>query len=99
MKPLEKPLTRDQIKELQKDSGVLTVVIPMDFYDLVDNDMEGVNDIAECDIVDSGGTLTDISYKPVGVDNGSILVEITGVVIFFDEEDDEENEEDDDIED
>lgn len=89
MKPLEKPLNRKQVKEIQKPNGFITVVVPMDFNDLIDNDLEGVNDIAE-ELILKEGNLSDITYKPVGVaPDNLILVEVTAEVEFWDGEDEE----------
>lgn len=95
MPALKKPLTLEETRKALDDEGYLSVVVAFSFYELVDNDIEGINDLAESRIVEKG-ILADISYKVVGVltptdaGAGDVLVQVTAEVDLSLYEDDEE---------
>jgi hypothetical protein len=85
------PLSRKELDGLADAEGYVSVVVPFDFYELVDTDIEGVNDLAADKIGD--GLISDISYEVVGFGaNNEIHVEVTAQL--GDDLDDEEDQED-----
>lgn len=91
IKAISQPLCSNEMKIIiYEKNGMCEVIVPMDmefFYDGID----AVNDLAQELIVgdnkveindeDMRVSVTDISYKPVGVENGSILVQVHCVLI------------------
>ena len=83
MKVLTEPLNSAEIQNMLEER--CTVIIPMDLDDWALG-IDGVNDIAEGKIVGlnqveidgemNSVSISDISYTPVGVENGSILIEV-----------------------
>lgn len=89
---LEKPLTLEEVKRLRdKDNGI-TVRVWFGLDELIDNDIEGINDLADDKILESG-YLSDISYKVCGhreatdQATGDVLIEVTAEVDVSDYED------------
>ena len=86
MKKITSPMSPEQVQKVMDENNRISVVIDFDFSDLVDNDIEGINDIAEERILQEGN-LSDISYKVVGhippigdEDCGGVLVQVDAVV-------------------
>ena len=77
-KVLRKPLGKRWKRAVNKD-GYLTVTVPVDFNQIVDNDLEGLNDILDSLILGDtvAGSLSDISWHPVGIEKDAVLLEVT----------------------
>jgi len=67
---LTKPLTQVQLDALRNDNDRVTVEVSVPLSDLIDNDLEGLNNLIEELILDrDGGTesmMSDIYYAVVG---------------------------------
>jgi len=78
---IEAPLERSEISRLFPD-GQLSVVIKVPLGKLIcsssDNSYDGMNDLADEEILGwgSGGSLMDLSFKPVGVEGENVLVQV-----------------------
>jgi hypothetical protein len=80
---LEQPYTRKQIETIQNTAGSMSGIISVDLHELIDNDFEGLMDIAEERLI-AEGVLGDITYKIVGTGlNNSIHLYVDGVVELF----------------
>lgn len=83
MQPLTQPLTKAQVRDnAEANDGKLVVVIALEFGQIAcssdDNTYDGLNDIADEEILGfGGGSLLDLSYRPVGVQDTKVLVEVT----------------------
>lgn len=77
-KVLKKPLGK-RWERLVNNQGYLTVTVPIDFDTLVDTDLEGLDDILDGLILGDNvsGSLSDISWKPVGTRGNAVLLEVT----------------------
>jgi len=77
-KVLKKPLGKRAKRLLNKD-GYLTVIVPLDFDELLGAGVEGLDDILDGLILgdDVSGFLSDISWKVVGAKKGALLLEVT----------------------
>jgi hypothetical protein len=77
-KVLRKPLGK-RFKSLCNEDGYLTVIVPLDFDEMLSQDIEGLNDILDGLILGeySSESLSDISWKVVGTSKEAILLEVT----------------------
>jgi len=85
MDTLKAPLTMEQIVDMTKEDSYLRAIpVTVDFYELIDGDLESFLDKLSEAVTGSEGGLTEISYRPVGVtDDGRIVVAVTGDVSDF----------------
>ena len=84
----EKPLTKAQLKDLADPSGRADdIVVPIDLSDVIDNDLEGFNDLI-CEAVGSQ-LMQSISWHVVGHDDNTLHIEVHGDVSLDIEEDKE----------
>jgi hypothetical protein len=89
----EKPLTKEQLKELADPSGwVDDIIVPIALNDIIDADIEGFNDLI-CEAVGSP-LMQNISYHVMGHDDNVLHIEVHGDVSLDIEEDEDEHEED-----
>ena len=65
---LASPLTKEQINKLiDEDVAVVDAIIEVSLSELVGNDIEGLNDLAQERVVgDGGASLADIGYQVAG---------------------------------
>lgn len=64
---LASPLTKEQINKLiDEDDAVVDAVIEVSLSELVSNDIEGLNDLAQERVVGDGVVLVDIGYQVAG---------------------------------
>ncbi|MFG1872116.1 hypothetical protein [Micromonospora arborensis] len=92
--PLTKPLTRRQVAQ-RAIEGWLTVVVAVDYGELIAGGVDGANDLLSKAAVGDPTALADIEHSPVGLaDNGeTLLVEVAGDVSAWlagDDSDDDE---------
>lgn len=91
LKPLSKPLTREELEKLKDENGNVTVRLIFDIEGAYFNSLDSMNDEVSERITDSECGLTDISYNPVGIlladkinnSKNSVIMEITGNVSDF----------------
>ena len=79
----------DKIAKFDAD-GWVEFDMPVDFDALLDNDsgIEGINEMVD-EFVDRGHLLMDLSYKPVRVEKGNIVIHVTADANeFLDKEND-----------
>ncbi len=84
IKILEKPYTRQEMKELCDSDGFITGNVAVPLSDIIGNDFEGFLDLLDIKLVDNE-CLMSISYKAVGITdiesgNADIIIEVTGDV-------------------
>ena len=93
IRPLRKPFTLQELKDLtaKDEDRYLTAVVAVDFDDLIYNDIEWLNEGVSELITGSGVALEDIGFKPVGVADGEIYIEVTGSVLYWLEEQEEQD--------
>jgi hypothetical protein len=65
MEIMEKPYTKEQIKELTKDNLWISGIVRMDVSDLIDLDFEGFLDLCSEKLTDAD-LLMEVDYKIVG---------------------------------
>jgi hypothetical protein len=84
---LDNPISEEEARKLYENAGneYPSFVISVGLFDLLNNDIEGLNVIAEEYI--GGAILSDINYKIVGISQGNILVEVTADFEFLDSND------------
>lgn len=80
---IDGPLTKEEIRQnAQEHDGEIVVIIAVELERIAcsseDGTLEGLNDIADEEILGvGGGCLMDLAYKPVGVDGDKVLIEVT----------------------
>ena len=75
LKVVHRTMTPAEILEATNDNTIkLVVVVPFEFHELTsDEDFDELVDEKVC----ADGFLSNMTYKPVGVANGKILIEVT----------------------
>lgn len=93
MKPLDKPLTWEELKAMQEKDGSVTAVISIPWDET--GDIDSLNDTASELITGNECALEDIGYKLVGADveRQEIWLEVTGTVENWLEEHEEDDDE------
>ena len=76
--PITAPMTTDEIKRLTDDMGYITGTVRVDLSDIIDNDLEGVLDLLSELLTDTPVEVTDLTYKVVGHDGDTLLIEVEG---------------------
>jgi hypothetical protein len=91
--PLGAECSSDWLRRNKDENGFVTLNLDFDLNEFIENDIEWLNDESSQRITGSEAGLTDISYKTISVlDNGRILIAVTGNVNdFLDELDEEDN--------
>ena len=80
---LTSPMTKEELESNSNRNGVINANLLIDFFDLVNEDIEWLNDEVSERITGSIGGLVDIFYKVVGkTSNNEIVVKVTGEVDF-----------------
>jgi hypothetical protein len=89
---ITKPLTKKQGKALQKKNGFITVELALDLTDLIGTDIEGLNDLVNERILESG-YMGNLAYRVIGHTpgedgghfiSGQVLLSVTGDVSEWD---------------
>jgi len=79
MEILYKPLLKHEVKKRLDKDGFLTVCILVDFYDILENDLEGFNNLAEEKILEEG-IIFNIKYKVISTLDESIVIQVTAEI-------------------
>lgn len=87
LEPLKAPLSRKELKALQDENGQIQVRVTVDLTELIDNDLEGLNDLVEARIISDnaclmlcgiGYAICDHVYVPGdAIANGLVVLEVT----------------------
>jgi hypothetical protein len=85
----EKPLTKEQLKELADPSGWIDdVIVPIDLNDIIETDLDGFLDLLSEAV--GSPRMQDISYHVVGHDDNTLHFEVHGdVAVDIDDEEGE----------
>ena len=80
---LTSPMTKEELESNSNRNGIISANLLIDFFDLVNEDIEWLNDEVSERITGSICGLVDISYKVIGkTSNNEIVVKVTGEVDF-----------------
>lgn len=77
---LGRAMTVEELRAAVDSDGFVATVVGVDLDDMVGVDLEHFLDNLSEWVTGSIAGLTDIGYKPVGVDGEQVLVEVTGCV-------------------
>lgn len=80
---LTEPMTEKELKENIRKDGSISAKVLIDFFDLVGNDIEWLNDEVSERITNSVGGLVDINYNLAGrTTSNEVIVKVTANVEF-----------------
>jgi hypothetical protein len=78
-KPIDKPLTKKQVKAIQAADGSIEVAVALDLDDIVGVEYEDFLDLLEQKVLKTG-VLCDFSYKLAGAEGDGLVVVVNGTV-------------------
>jgi len=78
-KTIKAPLTKQEAEKLIDEVNYLTVIVAVDFSDIVKNDLEGVLDLLSTAVTGSD-VMMDITYKLVRAKEDVCYIEVSGDV-------------------
>lgn len=74
---IQHPLKNSEVDNLLDDENYISAIVPLDLDTIIDADgMEGFNNIVEERLLRQG-IMADITYRPVGILDGMILIQVT----------------------
>lgn len=78
---LTSPLTKQEVKEMVNKENVIEAVLDIHLSDLIDNDLEGINNLVE-ELILEEGILSDISYTTVAAsaETNEVTILVTAIV-------------------
>lgn len=79
---LNTPLTPDELRIRVDREDYIEATVAVNFGDVIDGDLEELLDAIAEMVTGSIAGLTDVSYTPVGVENGDVVLEVSGHVEF-----------------
>jgi len=80
---LVEPMTEKELKENMRKDGSISAKVLINFFDLVNNDIEWLNDEVSEKVTNSVCSLVDMNYSVAGrTTNNQVIVKVNAVVEF-----------------